>query len=87
MKNIYCSSFGDNESKDGIDKNVKEANRIGKEIVLKGHYPFIPHTMLYGWEEDKRITVEQCKDIVFQLLEYCDAFFLARLLGITFRRK
>ena len=88
LRIFVAGPYGDRESNDVIDKNVEEAKRIGKEIALKGHYPFIPHTMLYRWEEDKRFKLQQFKDIDFQWLEYCDAlFFIGESPGANVERE
>ncbi len=75
LRIFIAGPYGDNKSKAEIDKNVEEARRIGKEIALKGHFPFIPHTMLHGWEMDARFNVEHFKNIDFKWLEFCDALF------------
>jgi len=88
LRIFIAGPYGDKESKDVIKKNVEEAKRIGKEIALKGHYPFIPHTMLHGWEDDKRFSEEQFKDLDFQWLEYCDAlFFIGESPGANVERE
>jgi hypothetical protein len=75
LRVFIAGPYGDYKSKEEIEKNVEEAKRVGKEIALKGHYPFIPHTMLHGWEKDERFTVNHFRNIDFQWLEFCDALF------------
>lgn len=66
---------GDELPKDEIARNVETARRFGKEIALRGHVPFIPHTMLEGWETDDRFRVEDFKRIDFSWLDECDGLF------------
>jgi hypothetical protein len=75
LRIFVAGPYGDNEPKKVIEKNVRTARDIGKELALKGHFPLIPHTMLHGWERDKRFTVDRFKSIDFNWLEHCDALF------------
>ena len=62
-------------TKNVIESNVQAARDVGKELALRGHFPFIPHTMLHGWETDNRFTVSHFKAIDLKWLEFCDALF------------
>jgi len=72
---FVAGPYGDNKSQAEKNANVETAKEIGKQIALKGHFPFIPHTMLQGWEMDDRFTTEHFKRIDFQWLEFCDALY------------
>lgn len=76
LKIFIAGPYGDEGPPNEIVKNVQEADRIGKELALKGHFPFIPHTMLHGWEKDSRFTTKHFKAIDYTWLEFCDALFL-----------
>jgi len=57
---IYIAGpYGDDLPPDVIERNIRDATAAGKEVLLKGHYPFIPHSMFARWETDKRFTVDQ----------------------------
>lgn len=82
LRIFVAGPYGDNETEEVKEKNVEVAKQIGKELALKGHFPFIPHTMLHGWEMDKRFTIEIFKTIDLKWLEFCDAlFFIAESSG------
>ncbi|MCX6144961.1 MAG: hypothetical protein NTZ35_17285 [Ignavibacteriales bacterium] len=75
LRIFVAGPYGDNEPRKVIEKNVRTARDVGKELALNGHYPLIPHTMLHGWERDKRFSIERFKSIDFNWLEHCDALF------------
>ncbi len=82
LRIFVAGPYGDDQPKKVIEKNVERARDLGKELALKGHFPFVPHTMLHGWETDARFTLEHFKAIDFKWLEYCDAlFFIAPSAG------
>lgn len=88
LRIFVAGPYGDNEPKKVIQANVNRAREVGKELALKGHYPFIPHTMLHGWETDKRFTVENFKSIDFQWLDFCDAlYFIAPSAGANVEKE
>ena len=75
LRFFIAGPYGDTEPQEIINKNVEIANNIGKQIALKGHFPFIPHKMLHGWERDGRFSEENFKRIDNKWLEFCDAIF------------
>jgi|GEM_PF-797769 len=82
LRIFVAGPYGDRKPKDEIDANVENAREVGKQLAQLGHYPFIPHTMLHGWETDNRFTVEDFKRIDHAWLEFCDAlFFIAESPG------
>jgi len=82
LRIFVAGPYGDNEPEEVIAANVERAKQVGKELALKGHYPFIPHTMLHGWEQDDRFKIEDFKRIDYKWLEFCDAlFFIAESKG------
>ena len=76
LRIFVAGPYGDNEPSEIIIKNIQTASDVGKSLALKGHFPFIPHTMLQGWEKDKRFSTDTFKNIDFEWLDYCDALFL-----------
>ena len=82
LRIFVAGPYGDYENEEVKKRNVEEAKQIGKELALKGHFPFIPHTMLHGWEMDRRFAIETFKTIDLKWLEFCDAlFFIAESAG------
>lgn len=75
LKIFIVGPYGDNQPKEVIEKNVNKARDIGKLVALRGHTPFIPHTMLHGWETDGRFTADHIKKIDHEWLSYCDAIY------------
>jgi len=87
LRIFVAGPYGDNEPKEIIEENVRRARDIGKELALKGHFPFIPHTMLHGWETDQRFTIQHFKDIDFKWLSFCDAlYFISSSKGADIER-
>jgi hypothetical protein len=73
---IFVSGpYGDDNPPDVIARNVEKAKQVGKELTLRGHIPFIPHTMLHGWEDDKRFSGPDFKRIDFAWLFQCQALY------------
>jgi hypothetical protein len=88
LRIFVAGPYGDKELKEVIDTNVEKARHVGKELALKGHYPFIPHTMLHGWEIDNRFTIEHFKEIDFAWLDFCDAlYFIAESPGANVEKE
>lgn len=75
LRIFVAGPYGDYEEQEVRDRNVDAARNIGKELALRGHFPFIPHTMLHGWEMDERFSVDHFKEIDFSWLEFCDALY------------
>ena len=64
-----------NLKKQAITDNIKSANDIALKILKKGHIPFVPHTMMQGWEDIHEIPRDQALDICHKWVEKCDALF------------
>ena len=61
-----------------IEENIKKAEQIGVDIAKKGHLPFIPHTMMRGWE-GKHFKRQEVLDICVGWVKKCDAlYFIGR---------
>jgi len=63
-------------SQDEIEENVKKSIEIGRQLIAKGHIPFIPNLYHYvhsGWldtpDEDMWLQIS------LQWIEPCDAFY------------
>ncbi len=67
---------------EAIERNVARANRVALDLAARGHYPFIPHTMMQGWEDIHHMSTDQILDICHKWVERCDAlFFIAESPG------
>jgi hypothetical protein len=87
LRIFVAGPYGDYEAQETRDRNVETARNIGKELALRGHFPFIPHTMLHGWELDDRFHVQHFKEIDYAWLEFCDAlYFIAESPGANAER-
>lgn len=58
-----------------IASNVEQAEQAAVEVTRKGHLPFVPHTMMRGWEDTDKVTREQAMEICQRWIEKCDALF------------
>jgi len=86
----YMPSHPNNPSEktELINKNVETANKIALEIANKGHYPFVPHTMMKNWEDENHITRTKALEICHKWLEKCDAmYFIAKSEGSQLERQ
>lgn len=61
-----------------IEENVKKANEVALAIASKGHFPFVPHTMMHGWEDIHRVPREQALQICHKWVEKCDALYFIK---------
>lgn len=66
---IIGSYFSDDPNK--IIKNIKNANKIGIELLSNGYLPFVPQPMFAYWEEkvEKDLIMKAC----FEWIKNCDA--------------
>jgi hypothetical protein len=58
-----------------IDANITKAEGIALEIAKKGHFPFVPHTMMRNWENMQKIERSRALDICKKWVEKCDALY------------
>jgi hypothetical protein len=72
---FVAGPYGDALTRDEVANNINNAMGVGKELLLKGHYPFIPHSMFAHWEEDNRFLREQFLASSDFWLKRCDAIF------------
>ncbi|OGZ23390.1 MAG: hypothetical protein A3A08_00605 [Candidatus Nealsonbacteria bacterium RIFCSPLOWO2_01_FULL_41_9] len=73
---IYISGPYRGKNKIEIAKNIKNADKIAKEIAKLGHFPFIPHKMIDDWQFDPSFSFKKVLEIDLQWLKICDAIFL-----------
>jgi hypothetical protein len=59
-----------------IRANIDRANSIALELVSCGHIPFVPHTMMAGWEERYAVAREVAMDVCHRWVERCDAIYV-----------
>lgn len=71
-----------------IDKNIRKAEEVALDITKKGHFPFVPHTMMRGWEDGGKVSREKALQICHKWIERCDAlFFIAPSAGAESERQ
>lgn len=58
-----------------IAKNIEAANSCALDLAEKGHIPFVPHTMMSGWEDTHNMPRETAMNICHQWVDKCDALF------------
>lgn len=61
------------------DDFFKNVNNIGKDLILKGHIPIIPHNLFEGWELDpklKSISYNEWIENTISIMMLCDALIL-----------
>ncbi len=72
---FVAGPYGDASPPHVIQRNIANAENVGRDILLKGHYPFIPHTMFARWERDPRFKRAEFLDSSDYWLTRCDALF------------
>lgn len=68
-------------TREGRAANVAKAEEYGKEVLLSGHVPVIPHKISSHWDEDPRLAelfghVEWLELFCYPLLQGCHAIYL-----------
>lgn len=59
-----------------IEENIRKANEAALLIAKKGHVPFVPHTMMKGWEDFDKVPRERAMQICHNWIEKCDAMYI-----------
>lgn len=71
-----------------VAENIDRANAIGLELLEKGHVPFVPHTMMRGWEDEHQVSREAALEVCHRWVDRCDAlFFMGPSPGADSERK
>lgn len=52
--------------------NVERADRAAIAVIAKGHRPFVPHTMMEGWEDLGRVGRDEVMDLCLAWVGKCD---------------
>jgi len=74
----YSASAGtpSGEQAAAIAANARKANEVALALVERGHSPFVPHTMMSGWEDrhgvPRKVAMRVCREWVAR----CDAIFV-----------
>ena len=68
-------------TREEISANVAKAEEWGKQVLLAGHVPLIPHKISSHWDLDPRLSdlfghVDWLERFCFPLLHSCHAIFL-----------
>ena len=59
------------ERESAIQANVDRANDVALELVRLGHVPFVPHTMMAGWEERHGVARDVAMEVCHRWVERC----------------
>jgi hypothetical protein len=76
------------EAQQIINNNIQRANEIAINIAKMGHTPFIPHTMMRGWEDGGVLSRDDIERLCHDWLKKCDGlYFIAPSPGAEKERK
>jgi hypothetical protein len=79
-KLVYCAGCYSAPTREQIAANVAIAEEHGKQVLLAGHIPVIPHRLTAHWEEDSRFNHFSYNDwlerFCLPLLKNCHAIYL-----------
>jgi len=59
-----------------IEENITKANDAALTIANKGHFPFVPHTMMHGWEDINEVSRDIVIRICQEWVKKCDAMYI-----------
>lgn len=72
---IFVAGPYSSETGSGREENVHRAASIGLDLVRRGHFVHVPHTMTHNWHGD--LPYEEYIDMTFNILdEWATAFYL-----------
>jgi len=71
-KRIYVAGPYSSEHPEEVSLNVQQAEQAGRDLLAKGHFPFVPHCMTAGWETDHRLDYEDFMRLAIAWLRQCD---------------
>jgi hypothetical protein len=63
----------DEERAETVRTNIERARAAALEIVARGHLPFVPHTMMQGWEDGGLVQRAEAMALSLAWLGRCDA--------------
>jgi len=77
---VYVSSPYSADTVEQIETNVAFASEIGKQVLLAGHVPLVPHRISALWDKDGRLQKFSHEDWLLQfalpLLDKADAILV-----------
>jgi hypothetical protein len=83
MKRVYVSgpysappSLKAHDRDMRIDANIERANQAALALAHRGYAPFVPHTMMRGWEDRCRVPRQVAMGISLAWVEGCDALLV-----------
>lgn len=69
----YSAQGGQRGHPNQVEANIRLAEEAGIALTRKGHIPFIPHTMMRGWENEFDIPRELALAVCRGWVTRCDA--------------
>lgn len=65
-------------TKERRDLNIRRAEEAGKQILLRGHFPYVPHTATARWDDDPRLNLVDWLTYSCEWLKFCDGVLLLK---------
>lgn len=78
---IYIAGPYTGDSAKEISENVQNAERVGQEILRRGHVALCPHSMTHDWDIGTGLGYQVFIDSDLVLLERCDAICMVHGYG------
>lgn len=69
---VYVAGAYSSEHPEEVSFNVRRAEQAGRDLLAKGHIPFVPHAHSHGWETDRRFDYEDFMALALAWLRKCD---------------
>ncbi|MGE3550576.1 MAG: DUF1937 family protein [Geobacter sp.] len=79
MKLAYIAGKYTGATKEEVQQNIDIAEDIGKQMLLKGYAPIIPHKITSHWERDSMFEMLQHSDwmrVCLAWLDKCDVIVM-----------
>jgi len=67
------SDYGGKLPEQVVKENIDRADEIGRILLNNGYIPFIPHTMMAGWEDEKGVPQDDVIEASLEWVRRCDA--------------
>lgn len=70
------ASMERHEAAERVEANIAKANEAAMTLVRKGHFPFVPHTMMRGWEDRHGVPRHVALGVCLAWVARCDCMLL-----------
>lgn len=72
---VYVSGPYSAPSPAGVEANVRRADDVAVALAARGHVPFVPHTMMRGWEDERGVPRDVALAVCLAWVARCDALY------------